>query len=66
MRLLSGDSTVAKNGVKQIKACVPSKDHGWTIVGYINASSQSPMSATDASSALSGMTEKRTAEPIRE
>ncbi len=66
MRLLSGDSTVIKNGVKQIKACVPSKDHDWTIVGYINARTQSPMSAADASSALSSMKEKRTTEPIRE
>jgi hypothetical protein len=55
-----------KNGVNQIKACVPSKDHGWTIVGYIDARTQSPMSAADASSALSSMKEKRTVEPIIE
>ncbi len=66
MRLLSGDSTVAKNGVNQIKPCVRSRDHGWTIVGYINASMQSSMSAADAISALSSIKEKRTVEPIRE
>jgi hypothetical protein len=66
MRLLSGDSKVMKNGVNQIKACVSSKNHGWTIVGYVNARTQSPMSAADANSALSSMKEKRTAEPIRE
>jgi hypothetical protein len=66
MRLLSGDSKVMKNGVNQIKACVPLKDHEWTIVGYINARTQRPMSAADANSALSSMKEKRTAEPIRE
>ncbi len=66
MRLLAGDTAVARKGVNQIKACVPSKDHEWTIVGYLNASTKSPMSAAEASSALSNLKEKRMAEPIIE
>jgi len=63
-RLIKNNEFLTDNKKKSL-TCIPSKQNAWTIVGYIDEATETPTSATEASSRLSGF-EKLTRRPIME
>jgi hypothetical protein len=69
MRILADklrSKALAKEGTKSVAQCLPSPNSGWTTVGYIDSTDDSPISAALATARLDAIPVRQTATPTVE